>query len=404
MTNRVTAEYLADDRLAGIMAGANLPPEFRAAYGDRLLPRPFFLEQRVATGISDDLRAFYELLVSLPGRLFDGDVPCYAAALGMEPWEAELMTGARPPLHGRADLYRVGEEFKLLEFNVGSQLGGADLGAVPRALLEVEAFRDFAAPRGIGYVDPVERLVSAIGADRSVAVLEAGGALAKYAKGFASLRESYARHGLHAEFGELHEITERGGYAYLNGTRIDVVLRFFSPTPDDVLRRAHRTVVHTPLDSYLYGNKGTLSMLSQHREAFGADELALVDRLLPWTRFLDADTAEHCREHRADVILKSCGDFAGVGIFAGWQFDDESWAEVLAECAGRPFVAQERVVPTPELMPGSTVDWTVTWGVFVTEEGYAGANIRALPTGGSAVVSYGGDSETRVTGVFSYGP
>ena len=404
MSNRVTAEYLADDGFAGIMDEVALPPAFRAAHGDRLLPRPFFLAERVATALADDLTACYELLLSLPGRLFDGDVPRYAAAWGMPPWVVELMTGARPPLHGRADLYRVGEEFKLLEFNVGSQLGGADLGAVPRALLEVEAFQDFARSWDIGHVDPVERLVRAIGVDSRVAVLEAGGALAKYAKGFASLAESYSRHGLHAEFGELHEVTERGGWAYLNGTRIDVVLRFFAPTSDDVLRRAHRTVVHTPLDSYLYGNKGALSMLSQHRAAFTTDELALVDRLLPWTRFLDADTAEHCREHRADVILKSCGEFAGVGIFAGWQYDDATWAEILAECAGLPFVVQERVTPTPERMHGSTVDWTATWGVFVTEEGYAGANIRALPADGSAVVSYGGDSATKVTGVLTYGP
>ena len=54
---------------------------------------------------------------------------------------AELMrlgaTG-HPELYGRADAYHDGTSYKLLEFNVGSELGGIDAAQVNRALLNVD--------------------------------------------------------------------------------------------------------------------------------------------------------------------------------------------------------------------------------------------------------------------------
>jgi hypothetical protein len=397
----VTEAYLADERVHGVMGQLDLPPNLDAAFGDRLAPRPFFLDRTTADRVAADLRAFFDLLISLPARLFDGDLDRYARALGIPPAQAALTAADRPPFHGRADIYRVGDDFRLLEFNSGSQLGNRDLGELARAILEVPDFKPFAGDHGLTYVHPVAEFLDAVGRDRTIAFLEAGGMLARYATQFASLKESCARFGVDVLLGELEDVVERDGHAYLGGTRLDVVVRFFSLRQAvgrmGNLAGAHRTEVFTPLSSYLYGNKNTLALLSGHRAELDDGERDLVDRLLPWTRSLHDTNLDEVRANRENLILKAAGEFSGTGIHPGWQHDDVEWRQLLADARGRPFVVQERVRPTPDVMPGDARPWLTTWGWYVTERGFAGMSIRTMPFEAGAVVSYGGNPSTRVS-------
>jgi hypothetical protein len=394
----LTQAFLADESLHDVMAGLDLPPALHDVYGHRLAPRPFFLDRAEADRVAEDLRRFYDLLLSLPHRRFGGSLTRCAEALGVPPQEAALMSAEPPPFHGRADLYRVGDGFRLLEFNSGSQLGGTDLGDVARAIHESPVLRDFVRDHGLGYVHPVEKLLSAIGSG-TVAFLEAGGMLAKFGKGFASLQESCRRLGVDILLGELEDLTERNGWLYLNGTRLDVVVRFFSPEQAvgkaDAFLKGVKTEVYTPLSSYLYGYKSTLALLTDLED----DEQALVDRLLPWTRRLEDVDIDHVRANRENLVLKASGEFAGTGVHAGWLHDDRSWKALVEDCAGRPHVVQERVRPELDVVPGDDRGWLTTWGWFVTPDGFAGMSIRTMPHEAGAVVSYGGNPHTRVSGL-----
>ncbi|MEU5691386.1 hypothetical protein [Actinosynnema sp. NPDC020468] len=398
----VTEDYLADESLHGVMRGLALPPALRAQYGHRLVDRPFFLDRVTADAVAADVRAFFELLYSLPGRMFGGSVPRFARALGIPPEEAELMGDDRPPVYGRADLYRVGDGFRLLEINAGAQLGGHDLGEIARVLNDDPTLAPFVRRHGLRHVNPVEKLIEAVGSDGTIAFLEEGGMLEKFGRGFASLRESFARLGVEVLLGELEDVTERNGYLHLRGTRLDKVIRYFSARQAvdyDVLRKATGTFLFTPFSSYLYGNKSTLALLSEHRETLTAGEGELVDRLLPWTRYLDRVPRDHVRENRADLILKAAGEFAGTGVHAGWLHDDREWARLLDEVAGQPYVVQERVRPVLDVVPGDDRPWLTCWGWFVSETGFAGMSIRAMPQEDGAVVSYAGNPLTHVSGL-----
>ncbi|MBB5954639.1 hypothetical protein FHS29_001209 [Saccharothrix tamanrassetensis] len=402
MTDRVTRAFLSDESLHGVMERLDLPPALRAVYGERLVPRPFFLERSVAERVAEDIRQLFDLLVSLPARLFDGSLARFAGALGIPPAQVALLSAERPPFHGRADIYRVGDGFRLLEFNSGSQLGGRDLGDLARAIHEVPELQGFVRRHGLTFVHPVEELLRAVGSG-TVAFLEAGGMLRKFGKGFASLKESCARLGVDVLLGELEDLTERNGYLHLDGTRLDTVVRFFSLDNavghTDAFVKATRTEVFTPLTSFLYGNKSTLALLSRHRDGLEDHERALVDRLLPWTRGLDDVEPDYAREHRENLILKVTDEFAGTGIHAGWLHDDRQWSELLDDRRGQPFVLQERVRPTLDTVPGDERPWLTTWGWFVTDEGFAGMSIRSMPDAAGAVVSYGGNPHTRVSGL-----
>jgi hypothetical protein len=399
----VTEAYLADESVHGVMGRLDLPPNVGTVYGKRLVPRPFFLDRTTADRVSADLKAFFDLLTSLPARFFDGSLARFAEALGIPPAEVALMSAERPPFHGRADIYRVGEQFRLLELNSGSQVGGRDLGDLARAILEVPDFTPFADEHRLTYVHPMAELLESIGRDRTIAFLEAGGMLARFAAGFASLKESCARFGVDILLGELEDVVERNGHAYLDGTRVDVVVRFFASRQAvgraGALAKAHRTDVFTPLSSYLYGNKNTLALLSGHRAELDDGERELVDRLVPWTRSLHQTDPDQVRANRENLILKAAGEFAGTGIHPGWQHDDAEWRQLLDDAKGKPFIVQERVRPTPDVIPGDDRPWLTTWGWFVTERGFAGMSIRSMPFEEGAVVSYGGNRNTRVSGL-----
>ncbi|MEU4802354.1 hypothetical protein [Actinosynnema sp. NPDC023587] len=406
MTDHVTRAFLADESLHGVMERLDLPPALAAVYGHRLVPRPFFLDRATADSVASDVRAFYDLLTSLPDRLFGGSLARFGDALGVPPEQLALMSAQPPSFHGRADIYRVGDEFRLLEFNSGSQLGNRDFGDISRAIHEAPEFQGFVREHDLSYVHPVQELLRVIGSG-TIAFLEAGGALRKYAKGFASLKESCARFGVDVLLGELENVTERNGHLYLDGTRLDVVVRFFSPRQAvgkaDAFLRATKTEVCTPLENYLYGNKSTLALLSGHRDRFAEDELALVDRLLPWTRAVGDVPPDHLREHRETLILKAADEFAGTGVHAGWLHDDAGWRALLDDARGKPYVVQERVRPTLDTVPHDERPWLTTWGWFVTGEGFAGLSIRSMPHESGAVVSYGGNPDTRVSGLLLHG-
>ncbi|MFE5406345.1 hypothetical protein ACFQ9Z_34430 [Streptomyces sp. NPDC056580] len=434
---RCRAEHGA---LRSVVDRLDLPPRFRAAYDGRLTSRPFFARESVLQDLARDLAALYDLLTSVPERMYDGDVGRYAEALNIPPAEAALMRRVddhRPPLHARADLYRDGDSFTLLELNIGSQLGGIDLAEMSRALLRDEEFAHFADRHDLRHGDQGAELVASVReaaeaagvlGDPTVALVEADGTFARYPLVFAAIEEMLLALGLRVLPAELGEVSTRDGRVRVRGERVDVVLRFFSPDQisrdQDALNKVHEllslhergaVVLFTPPEHYLYSNKGTFALLSaaRSRGLLARHEQLLVDRLLPWTHLLtedralvegqDVDALDYCREHRADLIVKPAADFAGNGVVAGWECGPREWTELLRDRRSRGGVVQRRVVPCPEYVvdprTGETTELVGNWGVYLTHRGLAGSHVRAQPAGSGAVISFGGNTATTMSPV-----
>lgn len=446
MTNHVTQAYNDECRAPGstlldVVAQAKFPQRYFECFGERMLPRPFFIAEDEIRGSADDLIQVFQILVSLPERMFGGDLDAYCAQLDIGAREAALMrriSGAPPALFGRSDLYHDGTGLRLLEFNVGSQLGGIDQAQVLPALLEVDSFRAFADTHQLGYVHTGQQIVAAlraaaapVAADPVIALLEADGALAKLMPLMRSFVEMLQSFGADVRLGEISDVRERGGKLYLDGIPVDVVLRYFSVNqicrePDGEARvepilRAHEaggTIMLTTLDSFLFSSKGCLTLLSDPawRTALSPAECALIDRFIPWTRNVadgpadvagqSVDLFDYCRASREHLLLKPSNDFGGHGIVCGWDATDREWAEALEGCRSRGYVVQERVVPRrePVVWPGTgeLQDWVACWSTFLTPGGYAGSHIRALPADQSGIIGRGANAATRLTGVFHF--
>lgn len=428
--NHVTAAYVEEcarpgSRLRDVVERIELPPTYAVSYAGRVLARPIFALDAEVRSFAADLVALLDLLASLPDRCFGGDLRRFGAALGMDPRLVELAvlgTTGRPTVYGRADAYHDGTSFKLLELNVGSEMGGIDAAQMNRAFLGVGAFAEFAAAHALDHVDTTAVLADALlDAGRRVtsrrpvvALVEGTGGLAENENVFVAIREAMRAHGFEILLAEVGDVASRAGRVTVHGTPVDVVLRYFAagqlvddPAGHralDVMTRADAsgaTALFTPLVGTLYASKATFALVHDPavRAALTGTELELVDRTVPWTRLVGGppgddhdEVVEQCRAERESLILKLGIGYGAVGAVLGREVDDRTWTEALTGAANRDYVVQRVVTPAPEPVcdprTGAVEDWRANWGVFVAGAGYAGVFGRALRTRDGSIIAF----------------
>ncbi|MPZ26266.1 MAG: hypothetical protein GEV12_07380 [Micromonosporaceae bacterium] len=201
----------------------------------------------------------------------------------------------------------------------------------------------------------------------------------------------------------LGQLRAHGGRIWLDDRPVDVVYRIFmiedllDPSApalvDPVLRAAERGEVKlfVPMDAELYGSKAALAMLSdeEHRHRYDPDELASLDRILPWTRMVRpgpvtvdgelVDLWEYAIAQREELALKPTALHGGSGVLLGWQADPDQWRDQLKSALDGPWVLQRRIRAAPEPFPaaGGLAQWLLlSWGVFTVGSGYGGAIAR----------------------------
>lgn len=411
-----------------------------SSLGYHYLSRPMFFGKTEMDRFVDDTARAADLIFSLPERLFDGDSDRFRDALRVGPAQARLMRrigAVTPPRFGRIDAYHDGETFKILEFNMGSDCGGQDwVGAVPRALLDVDAFRSFAERQELTYTDTgnlvteiLRRLGSTVtgGRDPVVAMVGEPGDLAFGPGPWQPFQTLLQEAGLQTHFCGITDLRVRNGRVLFGDVPIDLIYRLFvtdhvvdHPEAAEITEQvmtAHaqgRVVFWTSLETEAFRNKSCMTFLSDPRlrTRLSEDERQLVDRVLPWTRSLPGDVAlkdrelvEHCRERREDLILKPNGLYGGRGITAGWEVSDDEWWQAVQDGAAVGAIVQERVVPRQEPVvdpeTGQVEFWEACWGLYYTPDGgYAGGGCRFLPFGQATISDVGPDKKAPGTSIF----
>lgn len=418
----------------GPTVGAGCPdvPLLRTAYGARFLSRPVFLDAAEHAALDRDLRQTFDLLVSLPERIFGGDLGRFAAAVGMAPVQVEAVlrnaaVAGGPERIARADLYRESDGFRLLEFNMGSALGGFENAEINRAFLADAGHRAFIDDEKLRYADTLRRIVetmfAAVGPPTAgerpvVALVDWPSSFTSLAPRLRFMAQLLAPMGIDAiacHVGQLS--TGADGALYVEDRRIDVVYRFFliedlldGPQAPALVGRILDAVergtvrLFAALTAELYGNKGCLALLGDetHRHLFTPDERAFLDRFLPWTRALRDGTVEVAGErvdlvtyalaNREHLVLKPTLLHGGQGIVCGWTVSDEQWHSAIEAATGAAFVLQRRVRPIAEPFPRhdgapGTEPLFLNWGAFLTDAGYSGAVVRGSADAEVGIVS-----------------
>ncbi|MDH6140494.1 hypothetical protein P3T35_002502 [Kitasatospora sp. GP30] len=441
MTDRVslTEDYLKRVKASGATAReliGRMPEskQLTTFYGNDFLSRPLFLGHREKVRLENDMRVWHDAVESLPDRLFDGDLAAFARAVGMtEVQVSAVLTGRgeRMTRQSRADLYCTEDgDFKMLECNLGSALGGMDNGDMAAALLEHPLLAEFAAEHRLGYVDTTEVQVANT-------LLESGYArtdkpvvaLADWPTSYQTLEsynrllcERWGRYGLEAYACHIGELEVRDRRVWLDGRPIDLVVRCFmiedileSPEAPALMgpvleaAEAGWVRIFTPMETEAFTSKGALAMLSdeRNRHLFSAAELESLDRLLPWTRMVRDDkvTLEdgsrtdllgYALDHRESLALKPTLSYGGRGVVLGWdqKVTAAQWEQEVRSALDGPYLLQRRVDPAIEyfLDPrGEWAPWLVSWGVFNGVDGFGGCLARAVPvSSGIGIINVSG--------------
>jgi hypothetical protein len=420
----LTAQYLDEIKRRGISAGelVSTQPEsvgLQSFYGGRYLSRPLFLGREECEQLANDILTMHAALISLPDKLYGGDLAAFARSVGMTDVQVSAVLRSRGTTvtkQSRADLYMDETGFKLLEFNMGSALGGIDQSDMARALLDQPVLAEFAQKHRLAYVDTMREQVNNMFVESG---FEPGSrpvlATVDWPSSYETL-EPYMRHfatrlqdmGIDAHVGHIGQLEVRDGGVWLGELKVDIIQRLFmlqdlleypdAPAlMDPILDAAARgeVKIFTPLDSEMFASKAALAMLSDeaNRKYFDQQTLVSLDRILPWTRMVrsgpvtledgsQVELLDYVLSHQDDLVLKPTSRHSGEGVLLGWREDTgaELWEERVREALDGAWIVQRRIRPVPELFPmpdGDPVPWTVNWGVFTVVNGYGGVFARA---------------------------
>ncbi len=426
--NALTERYLADFASSGMTAS-----EFRAAYqpategthfAGRVLNRPGLLEHAQVRRLGADLETLYQCVTSLPGRLFGGDLGAFALATGVPEQQVGAVVRGRgnaPSRLSRADLYLDDTGFRLMEFNMSAALGGIDTVGLMRTMLAHPFMAGFAAEHNLGYVDTYVEVAETLRAECGfpagttpfVAFCDWPASFAQIEPELHKNAAALTRLGMESIACHLGQLrVDEDFNVWLGEHRVDVVYRVFlmedllDPSGpaliEPLLSAAERGTVRifSPMDAELYGSKGALALLSDeaNRGLFSAEELACLDRLLPWTRMVrpgpvtvdgrSVPLEEYAISAREELILKPVLLHGGAGVTPGWQTEPDEWAALVAESMGGNSVLQRRIYPHTELFPSDDgpVEHLLVWGAFLGARGYAGMYLRGRPADGGVAV------------------
>jgi hypothetical protein len=392
------------------------------------LTRPLFAGRAEIDRLHADVELVRQVLVSLPERRFGGSITAFGQAVGAVGYQltaAEISRSTPASPQGRADLYQDAGGFRLMEFNLGSALGGMENIEICQVMLRHPVLAKFAATQLLTFVDSMAeeivnlRAATGFGAATSpvVAVTDWPRSYARNQGPFIhAIAARWREQGLDAHGCHISQLEYRNGKVWLDGRKVDVIARkwvsenLLEPDAPELLDPIFAAVARDevqlfiPMDVALSASKSALAMLSGEdgRADLNKAEQGAVDRLLPWTRQLvpglvtledghRVDLYEYALGHQDDLVLKPSMGFSGHGVLPGWDANTspQLWRQKLDEGMHGPYVLQRRIRPARELFPGpqGALDpWIVVWGLFTAVNGLGGVLARAAPAASGVTV------------------
>ncbi len=425
-TNRstLTARYLDEVARRGISAselvtGKKLKAELlEGYYQQQYLSRPLFLGPAERVQLETDLVNLRAALTSLPDRLYGGDLTAFARAVGMNDVQISAIMRSRaatPTTMTRADLYLDQIGFRLLEFNMGSAIGGTDNADILEGMLEHPVLAEFAADNRLEYVHTMREQVRTVKVETGFAAdSRPTMVMTDWPSSYQNLApyiDVYSARlselGLDACGAHIGQLEVRDGRVWLRNRPVDIIYRMFMI--EDLLeypaapRLVHPILdaaargevkIFTPMDDAMYASKGALAMLSDegNRHLLDPDQLASVDRTLPWTRMVrrglvsledgsQVELFDYALSHQRELALKPTSLHGGSGVLLGWRADTSpaAWQEQVRAALDGPYVIQRRIQPVPELFPAEDLEpqpWLISWGAFTMSCGFGGVYSR----------------------------
>jgi hypothetical protein len=125
----------------------------------------------------------------------------------------------------------------------------------------------------------------------------------------------------------------------------------------------HAVCMVNPFHCKVLHRKTSFAVISDeaNSELFTSDELAAIDRFLPWTRRVAeryamahgerVDLVPYIAANKDRLVLKPADEYGGKGVVLGWTVDQSAWEAACANALREDTIVQERVTVPREPFP-----------------------------------------------------
>lgn len=351
--------------------------------------------------------------------------PAEEEAARIEPGYSRLCVSSRLDAHANAN------GFQFLEYNAESPAGVGDQMQLEKILFSLPPLKGFLEANSHWLPQPHRALLMSL----LNAYREWGGEEDKpriaiidwkdvpTSSEFRVLQDYFVTEGYPALIADPHDLEYDGHYLTVDGVRIDIVYKrvviheFLNKFGlDHPLIHAYRrgsVCIANSFRTKLVHKKATFAVLSDpaYRYLFDSEELELIQRHIPWTRFArpsrtvfhgsEFDLETLVLDERGQFVLKPNDDYGGHGVVLGWETGREEWHEAVKAAFRKPYIVQERVILEKTTIPAYSdrvyLDQLfVDFNPFLFQNEVEGALIRLSASSLLNVTSGGGETALLV--------
>ena len=247
---------------------------------------------------------------------------------------------------------------------------------------------------------------------------------------FEILRDAFTAAGVPTIVCDPRELVFANGALTAQGTRIDLVYR--RVLVNDILAKpdecralvdacaARAVCMANSFRCKLAHKKAFFAVLTDpvHESMFSADERAVIQAHVPWTRVLDdvetqkgdwqGELLSLTRAWREHLVLKPNDEYGGKGVNLGWEMTEGQWDAVIESALADPYgtwIVQERIPVRREMFPQFDAtgrvdmnDMLVDLAPYLFRGRMGGYLTRLSATGLANVTSGGGQVPAFVVG------
>ncbi len=392
---------------------------------DLLQPWPTFINQHTRDEIEEAGLKVYNLIKSLPKRIFNNDPVAVARFFDWTPEQAEYcLYGVSEEqlgrLFGRGDFVFAGKGLKCVEYNIASNLGGWQVPFYNDMYLRNPVISEFVKSRNIK-VNPKSNLVGALfdflianeltkfGPDTKeinvcIAFDRKPGQILSYME-LNYLRKMYkavlySKYQKEGDIVVCHivDLKTKGNHFTFQGKKLRTVIEYtggnLAISILNVLQEGE-VLMYNGNITLLITNKLNFALLSEYRDSdyFTPVEREIIREFIPWARKIgECETdfngdkinlPNFIRTSRERLVIKPPDGLGGKGVCIGKYTPSGKWEETLTIALRKGnWLVQEYVEPMPLFYQdgekGGEICDTVT-GFFTFGERYAGGFVRVLP-------------------------
>lgn len=400
-------------------------PDFFKNYAYTLNPMPVFINQAVVQQMSECVAAVPGLIHDLLRVHFNNNAEKIADYFRITLADAQALIDFdfHPHFFSRFDLIHSSGQFKIVELNMGSKLGGWEIGAF-EGLYRSTAHLQALSEQGcefhyrVALQQYVQQLLQSCvglnlfdeqGTIRIVFLLDQS-SLGKYVDTdfvgqlFYGVAQAMGLK-VDVQFAiDVKDFSFVEDNLYYQGLRVSAFNNGREEQKDDIDLAAINQIFYrnrlvqtdSPICTF-FQDKRTLALLSQLAQsgAFSAEKAALIERFIPWGACAEFEQVSYQSEQwplrqllvekREDMVIKQAyGRGQGQGVYVGRYVDEQTWQQAIELLFNEPgyfvqgFCQGEAIISSTDAEHCQLSNCDAVWGVFGFNKTFGGAGIRLV--------------------------